>query len=162
MSHATGKVVKAFGNLLQVRFEGNVRQGEIAMVKIGSLSVKGEVIEIANDIAKLQVFEDIVGIALDTPVTFTGHLLEAELGPGLISAIFDGLQNPLEKVADASGLFLQRGVYIPPLDRQKHWDFQPVAKKGDLLERGDTIGTTLESRFQHLIMLPFSMHGKYL
>lgn len=161
MSNATGKVVKAFGNLLHVKFEGNVRQGEIAMVEIGGISVKGEVIEIAGDVAKLQVFEDILGIELDSKVAFTGHLLEAELGPGLISAIFDGLQSPLERVADASGLFLQRGVHLPSLDRQKHWDYQPVAKVGDVLERGDTVGSTMEGRFHHLIMLPFSMRGKH-
>lgn len=159
--HATGEVVKAFGNLLHIRFKGDVRQGEVAMVEVGDVSLKGEVIEIAGDVAKLQVFEDIVGIELYTPVTFTTHLLEAELGPGLISAIFDGLQNPLEKVADASGLFLQRGVYLAPLDRQKHWDYHPVAKVGDTLERGDTLGTTMEGRFHHHIMLPFSMQGKY-
>ncbi|MCB1107212.1 MAG: V-type ATP synthase subunit A [Chlamydiia bacterium] len=161
MSNANGKVVKAFGNLLHVRFEGDVRQGEIAMVQIGSISVKGEVIEIAGDIAKLQVFEDVNGVELETPVEFSGHLLEAELGPGLISAIFDGLQNPLEQVADASGIFLKRGVYLPSLDRNKHWDYQPVAKVGDVLERGDTLGTTMEGRFHHHIMLPFSMRGKY-
>lgn len=158
---ATGEVIKAFGNLLHIRFEGDVRQGEIAMVEIGDLSLKGEVIEIAGDVAKLQVFEDIVGIELFTPVKFTSHLLEAELGPGLISAIFDGLQNPLERVADASGLFLQRGVYIPSLDRQKHWDYHSSAKVGDNLERGDTFGITMEGRFHHKIMLPFSMRGKY-
>ena len=158
---ATGEVIKAFGNLLHVRFKGDVRQGEIAMVEIGDLSLKGEVIEIAGDVAKLQVFEDIVGIELYTPVKFTSHLLEAELGPGLISAIFDGLQNPLERVADASGLFLQRGVYIPSLDRQKHWDYHAAAKVGDVLERGDTLGTTMEGRFHHKVMLPFSMAGKY-
>ncbi len=158
---ATGEVIKAFGNLLHIKFKGDVRQGEIAMVEIGEISLKGEVIEIAGDVAKLQVFEDIVGIELHTPVKFTTHLLEAELGPGLIHAIFDGLQNPLEHVADASGLFLQRGVYLPSLDRQKHWDYQGVAKVGAILERGDTLGTTMEGRFHHQIMLPFSMRGKY-
>ncbi|MCB1084685.1 MAG: V-type ATP synthase subunit A, partial [Chlamydiia bacterium] len=158
---ATGKVVKAFGNLLHVRFEGDVRQGEIAMIEIGDIALKGEVIEIAGNVAKLQIFEDIVGVQLHSPVKFTAHLLEAELGPGLISAIFDGLQNPLERVADASGIFLQRGVYIPSLDRQKHWDYHPVAKVGDTLERGDTLGTTMEGRFNHQIMLPFSMYGSY-
>lgn len=158
---ATGKLIKAFGNLLHIRFEGDVKQGEIGMVEVGDVSLKGEVIEIAGDVAKLQVFEDILGTQLYTPVTFTTHLLEAELGPGLISAIFDGLQNPLEKVADASGLFLERGVYLPALDRQKHWDYHPKAKVGDVLERGDTIGMTMEGRFHHKIMLPFSMRGKY-
>ncbi|MDJ0651659.1 MAG: V-type ATP synthase subunit A [Simkaniaceae bacterium] len=158
---ATGRVIKAFGNLLHVRFTGDVRQGEIALVEMGALSLKGEVIEIAGAIAKVQVFEDIVGIELYTPVKFTSHLLEAELGPGLISAIFDGLQNPLERVANVSGLFLQRGVYIPSLDRQKHWDYHATAKIGDVLERGETLGTTMEGRFRHKIMLPFSMSGTY-
>ena len=149
---ATGKVVRAFGNLLHVKFQGDVRQGEVAMVHVDGVSLKAEIIEIAGDEAKLQVFEDTSGIQLNTPVKFTTHLLEAELGPGLISTIFDGLQNPLERVADASGLFLNRGIYMPSLDRQKHWDYQPVAKEGDILTRGDTIGTTMEGRFHHMIM----------
>ena len=159
---ATGKVVKAFGNLLHVQFKGDVRQGEIAMVEMNDLSLKGEVIEIASDIAKIQVFEDTVGIELFTPVTFTSHLLEAELGPGLIQGIFDGLQNPLEKVADASGLFLQRGTYIPSLDHQKHWDYHPTIAVGDVVEKGDELGFTMEGRFHHKIMLPFSMRGRYI
>lgn len=158
---ATGKVIKAFGNLLHVKFQGNVRQGEMAMVQVEGVSLKAEVIEIAGDVAKLQVFEDVHGVELNTPVRFTTHLLEAELGPGLISSIFDGLQNPLERVADASGLFLQRGVYIPSIDRTKHWDYQPQAKVGDVLQRGETLGVTMEGRFHHKIMIPFSMRGKY-
>jgi len=158
---ATGKVVRAFGNLIQVKFQGNVRQGEVAMIQVEGVSLKAEVIEIAGDIAKLQVFEDVHGVELNTPVRFSTHLLEAELGPGLISSIFDGLQNPLERVADASGLFLQRGVYIPSLDRTKHWDYQPTAKVGDVLIRGEELGTTMEGRFHHKIMVPFSMRGKY-
>lgn len=158
--NVTGKVIKAFGNLLHVKFQGNVRQGELAKVQVEGSSLKGEVIEIAGDIAKLQVFEDVHGIQLNSPVLFESHLLEAELGPGLISSIFDGLQNPLERVADASGLFLQRGVYIPSIDRTKHWDYQPKAKVGDVLEQGDAVGVTMEGRFHHKIMIPFSMRGK--
>ena len=114
---ATGKVVKAFGNLLHVEFQGNIQQGEVAFVRLPDVSLKAEVIEIAGKDAKIQVYEDTRGIELHTPVEFTGHLLEAELGPGLLTSILDGLQNPLEKVADATGLFLTRGVYMPPLDR---------------------------------------------
>jgi V/A-type H+/Na+-transporting ATPase subunit A len=158
---ATGKVVKAFGNLLQVEFEGNIRQGEVAMVHAGNSELKAEVIEIAGNEAKIQVFEDTRGVKLDSPVRFTGYLLEAELGPGLLSSIFDGLQNPLENIAAQSGYFLPRGLYLPVLDRKRHWDFVPVAQVGDKLLRGDTIGTTLEGRFQHRIMLPFSMYGTY-
>jgi V/A-type H+/Na+-transporting ATPase subunit A len=158
---ATGKVVKAFGNLLHVEFDGSIRQGEVAMVKLGALNLKGEVIEIAESEAKVQVFEDTWGIKLGTPVEFNGHLLEAELGPGLLGSILDGLQNPLERVADAIGLFLSRGVYLEPLDRVRHWDFHPVAKVGDIVRRGDELGYTMEGRFHHKIMVPFSHTGEY-
>lgn len=159
-THASGTVVQAFGNLLHVRFDGPIRQGEVARVIIGDESLLAEVIEIAGDIAKIQVFEDTRGVKQHTPVHFTGHLLEAELGPGLLSTIFDGLQNPLEKVADATGVYLERGVYLPPLDREKKWDFTPSAKVGDVLRRGDPLGSVPEGRFQHSIMVPFSHYGK--
>ena len=158
---AKGIVTKAFGNLLFVKFEGSIRQGEVAFVHYEEMALKAEVLEIKEQEVKIQVFEDTKGIKLGTAVKFTSQLLEAELGPGLISTIFDGLQNPLEKVADASGLFLQRGVYLPSLDRTKHWDFHPTAQVGDRLKRGDTLGTVLESRFHHHIMLPFSLRGHY-
>ena len=159
--HALGTTLMAFGNLLQVRFEGNIRQGEVAMVQLETGELKAEVIEIIGNEAKIQVFEDTKNIKLNTPVRFTGELLEAELGPGLLSRIFDGLQNPLEEVAEFAGFFLPRGVYMAPLDRNKHWEFTPIAKIGDILQRGDTIGTTIENRFQHKIMLPFSKFGTY-
>ncbi|MCB1112262.1 MAG: V-type ATP synthase subunit A [Chlamydiales bacterium] len=156
-----GEVINAFGNLLQVKFDGDIRQGEVAMVQIGDVGLKAEVIEIIGDTAKIQVFEDTRGVKLRTPVSFTENLLEAELGPGLLTSIYDGLQNPLEKVADEAGLFLPRGIYINAIDRSKHWDYEPVAKIGETVERGDTLGTTMEGRFHHHIMVPFSMYGKY-
>ncbi|MBI2812199.1 MAG: V-type ATP synthase subunit A [Candidatus Melainabacteria bacterium] len=160
--HATGRVVKAFGNLLHVEFEGDIHQGEISMVRIGgNVSLKAEVIEIVGNVAKIQVFEDTRGVRLNTAVEFSGHLLEAELGPGLLSSIVDGLQNPLEKVADATGLFLHRGVYLPPLDRAKNWDYHPTAKIGDVVKRGDSLGYTMEGRFHHEIMVPFSTFGDF-
>lgn len=158
---AKGKVVKAFGNLLQVEYEGIIRQGEVAMVDLSGVRLKGEVIEIVGNEAKIQVYEDTRGIKLNTPVEFTGDLLEAELGPGLLSSILDGLQNPLEKVAQEAGLFLPRGVYLPPLDRKRTWDYKPIAKVGDELKRGDTLGTTEENRFEHHIMVPFTAYGQY-
>ncbi|MBS4166634.1 MULTISPECIES: V-type ATP synthase subunit A [unclassified Neochlamydia] len=161
ISLSKGKVVKAFGNLLQVEFEGHIRQGEIAMVDVQGVDLKAEVIEIIGNEAKVQVYEDTTGIEYGTSVRFMGDLLEAELGPGLLTSILDGLQNPLENVADVAGFFLSRGVYIPALDRQRHWEYLPVAKIGDVLTRGDTLGTTIEERFKHHIMLPFSHFGKY-
>jgi len=158
---ATGKVVKAFGNLLQIRFDGEIRQGEVAMVHLNGLNLKAEVIEIIGNEAKIQVYEDTSGIELGTPVDFSGYLLEAELGPGLLSTIYDGLQNPLEDLAKEAGLFLPRGMYIEPIDREKHWYYEPKAKVGDQLVRGQTLGTTMENRFHHHIMVPFTLYGKY-
>lgn len=159
---ATGRVVKAFGNLLHIAFQGNIQQGEVAMVRLGETTLlKAEVIEIVGDIAKIQVFEDTRGVRLGTSIEFSGYLLEAELGPGLLTAIFDGLQNPLERVADATGLFLSRGVYIAPLDRKRHWDYNPTAQIGEVLKRGENLGYTMEGRFHHQIMVPFNRFGRY-
>lgn len=160
-THATGRVVKAFGNLLQVKFEGDIRQGEVVMVELEGTHLKAEVIEISNDEAKIQVFEDTQGVKLGTPVAFTGDLLEAELGPGLLTSIFDGMQNPLHGVADAAGVFLPRGLYLPPIDRNRRWDYEPKVKEGEMVQRGDTLGTTMEGRFHHNIMVPFSLYGRY-
>lgn len=156
----TGEVVRAFGNLLQVRFEGNVRQGEVAMVDVGGSLLKAEVIEVVGQEVKIQVFEDTRGVELGSPVKFSHDLLEAELGPGLLESIVDGLQNPLEEVAKVSGYFLPRGVYIPSLNRETKWDYTPCAKVGETLVRGDTLGTVPEGRFTHQVMVPFSFYGK--
>jgi V/A-type H+/Na+-transporting ATPase subunit A len=156
---AKGLVVQAFGNLLHVRFEGSIRQGEVASVQVGDVALLAEVIEIADREAKLQVFEDTRGIKLNTSVQFASHLLEAELGPGLLSGIFDGLENPLESVAQVSGVYLKRGIYLAPLQREKKWEFHPIAKPGDLLRRGDPLGWVMEERFHHQIMVPFSFFG---
>lgn len=155
---STGSVFRAFGNLLQVKFEGNIKQGEVAFVKVGKTELKSEVIEIAGDIAKIQVYEDTREVTVGTEVIFTDGLLEAELGPGLLAQVFDGLQNPLERVAKETGVFLSRGVYMKPLDRSTKWKYTPVAKVGDCLKRGDSMGTTPEGRFTHHIMLPFNLY----
>lgn len=160
MNFATGRVVKAFGNILQVQFEGDVRQGEVAFVEVGHEHLKAEVIEVVGREVKLQVYEDTRGVQFNTPVRFTGDLLEAELGPGLLTSIFDGLQNRLEEVAKKAGYFLSRGIYVEPLDRQKKWDYVPSQTVGAILKRGDYLGTTLEGRFQHAIMVPFSFYGQ--
>lgn len=156
---ARGKVVRAFGNLLYIEYEGVIHQGELANVHIGNVTLKAEVIEITGNHAKIQVFEDTRGIEYGTEVSFVGYLLDAELGPGLLTSIFDGLQNPLEKVASASGLFLTRGIYLQPLDRTKKWDYHPSSKIGDVVSRGDFLGHTMEGRFHHQIMVPFSLLG---
>lgn len=161
LNNKTGKVVKAFGNLLHVKFEGDIRQGEVAMVLLNDLKLKAEVIEVAGDEVKIQVFEDTKEISYGTEVEFSGHLLEAELGPGLLQSIFDGLQNPLEQVAEEAGLFLPRGLYVAPLNRTSLWNYTPIADVGEQVERGNTLGTTQEGRFKHQIMVPFALFGSY-
>jgi len=160
-SEPFGELIKAFGNLLHVRFEGHVFQGEMGLVEVDGFSLKAEVIEIAGDVAKLQVFEEVSGVQFGTKVRFTRRLLEAELGPGLLGSIFDGLQNPLEEVANASGFFLPRGLCLEALNRHKRWDYQPVAQLGSFLRRGELLGVTMEGRFRHKILLPLSWMGKY-
>ncbi len=152
---AKGNVIKAFGNLLHVEFKGNICQGEVCFIKVENMNFSAEVIEINSNVAKVQVFEDTRGIKLNTEVEFLGHLLEAELGPGLLTSIFDGLQNPLEKIAEEAGYFLSRGLYIKPLDRKKTWEFIPKIKVGDNVQRGDSLGEVKEGHFQHQIMVPF-------
>ena len=156
-----GKVVKAFGNLLYATFDGPIRQGEVAMVHLNGIKLKAEVIEIAGNEAKLQVFEDTRDVEFGTTVHFEQQLLEAELGPGLLTSILDGLQNPLEQVANASGFFLPRGLYLSPLDRHRRWDYEPSIKVGQKVQRGDALGSTQEGRFHHYVMVPFSLFGTY-
>lgn len=156
-----GRVVSAFGNLIQVQFQGPARQGGVVLINAASLKLKGEILEIQGQVAKVQVFEDTSGIQLGDRVEFLDELLEVELGPGLLSSIVDGLQNPLEHLAGESGQFLPRGRYLPPLDRQKKWEYRPTAEVGQVLRRGDALGTTREGKFEHVIMLPFSFFGSH-
>jgi V/A-type H+-transporting ATPase subunit A len=107
----------------------------------------------------MQVFEDTTGIRVGDRVEFTGGLLSAELGPGLLTQVFDGLQNPLPALAAQCGFFLKRGTYLPPLSRERKWSFTPLAKPGDSVRAGDTLGSVTEGIFQHRIMVPFHLSG---
>lgn len=160
-THATGRVVAGFGNLLQVAFDEHIRQGEVGYVTVDDLQLKAEVIEINGKLAKVQVFEDTRGIKVNTPVHFQGSLMEAELGPGLLASVYDGLQNPLEKIAETGGVYLPRGLYKRALDKKKMWDFHPTANLGDIVGRGDKLGYVPEMRFHHKIMVPFSHYDTY-
>lgn len=150
-----GYVVEAYGNLLRVHVDGHVRQGEVAYVSVDDTWLKAEIIEVVGDEVKIQVFEETQGISRGALVTFSGHLLEAELGPGLLQGIFDGLQNRLEILADTS-LFLRRGEYVNAICRGTVWAYTQKASVGSVLSRGDVLGTVKEGRFDHKIMVPFS------
>jgi V/A-type H+-transporting ATPase subunit A len=156
-----GKIVGINGNLLTVEFETYVTQNEVAYAISGEERLKCEVIRVRGKRADLQVFEDAVGLQIGYDVEFTDELLSVELGPGLLTMVFDGLQNPLNALAEKSGFFLQRGLYLPALDYEKEWEFTPSAKKGDKVSAGDQIGSVPEGIFEHRIMAPFTLKGQW-
>jgi len=161
MSENIGKIVGVNGNLIQVEFKNPVIQNEVAYACIGELKLKAEVIRIRGNNAELQVFEDTIGIKIGDSVEFTGDLLSVELGPGLLTQVFDGLQNPLPALAEECGFFLQRGKYLKPLPRDTEWDYTPTLKKGATVIAGDTLGTVPEGMFEHRVMVPFNLRGKW-
>jgi V/A-type H+-transporting ATPase subunit A len=156
-----GTVVAVNGNMVSARFDGAVSMNEVGYVKVADKQLKSEVIRIRGEIAQLQVFEITRGIAVGDAVEFTGDMLAVEVGPGLLGQVYDGLQNPLPQLAEAAGYFLERGVYLDPLPTDREWQFTPVAKEGDTVERADTLGTTPEGAFTHRIMVPFNLYGSY-
>lgn len=160
IDEAKGKVIAAQGNLMTVKFEGIIRQNEVVFIKTGGLNLKGEVIEINGDEAKVQVFEPTRGVKYGDEVVFDKNLLSVELGPGLLKSVYDGLQNPLEDVAEESGYFLPRGLYLRPLDKDAKWKFTPIAKVGDTVGAADYLGSVPEGVIEHKIMAPFNMVGK--
>ncbi len=156
-----GSVVGVNGNMLTVRFETSVTQNEVAYAITGDIRLKSEVIRVRGQLADLQVYEDTRGLKIGDAVEFTNELLSIELGPGLLTQVYDGLQNPLGKLAEKSGFFLERGLYMPALDYDREWQFTPSAGKGDKVSAGDKIGSVPEGIFEHLIMLPFGYKGKW-
>lgn len=157
----TGSIAGVNGNMLTVRFDTDVMQNEVAYALIGDSRLKCEVIRVRGNLADLQIFESANGLKVGDKVEFTSALLSVKLGPGLLTQVFDGLQNPLPELAEKSGFFLQRGLYLNPLDDNAEWDFTPIAKVGDKLQAGDHIGSVPEGIFKHYIMLPFSWQGTW-
>ena len=156
MEKVTGYVTGVNGNLVSARFSGSVRKNEVGFVKIGNDRLKGEVIRISGDAVSMQIYEMTNGIQVGDEVELTGELLSVELGPGLLTQVYDGLQNPLPKLAEQCGFFLERGVYLDPIP-DKEWEFTPCVKPGDAVLAGDAVGSVPEGQFTHLIMAPFDL-----
>lgn len=156
MEKVTGYVTGVNGNLVSARFSDSVRKNEVGFVKIGNDRLKGEVIRISGDAVSMQIYEMTNGIQVGDEVELTGELLSVELGPGLLTQVYDGLQNPLPKLAEQCGFFLERGVYLDPIP-DKEWEFTPCVKPGDAVLAGDAVGSVPEGQFTHLIMAPFDL-----
>lgn len=161
MTENKGKVVSINGNLVSVEFDGNVSMNEICYVFVGNTALKSEVIRIKGNIAQVQVYEMTDGIRCGDTVEFTGDMLSADLGPGLLGQIYDGLQNPLPVLAQQAGWFLERGIYADGLNAEKKWEFTPTAQVGDVVRAGEYIGTVPEGPFTHKIFVPFYLLGNY-
>ena len=153
-----GRIVKVSGPLVVA--EGMEDANIYDVVKVSDSKLIGEIIEMRDDKASIQVYEETAGIGPGEPVETTGEPLSVELGPGLIENMFDGIQRPLEKFRAVAGDFLTKGVEVPSLDRDKKWHFYPEAKVGDYLEEGDVLGYVQETEVvKHLIMVPYRVSG---
>lgn len=154
-----GKVYAIVQNLISVKIDAPVMNKEICYV-IGPNGTKlmGEVIKVQDKLVNIQIFENTRGVKIGDVVEFAGHMLEVDLAPGLITKILDGLQNDLEAM---DGVFLQRGTYNTPVDFDAQYEFFPKLKVGDIVSAGDWLGHVKEGVFDHQIMVPFKLEGKF-
>lgn len=156
-----GEIIRVAGPLVVA--SGCLGARMYDMVKIGELGLIGEIIELKEDLAFVQVYEDTTGIGPEEPVFLTGKPLSVELGPGLISSIYDGIQRPLDIIRRQKGDFVTRGVELPSLDRKKKWEFVPQLKKGQEVSPGDFLGKVEETPLvKHGIMVPSDAAGKVM
>lgn len=156
--NTSGKVSGIIANLVIVEVNGPVSQNEICYINHAGVKLMAEVIRIGAKCAYIQVFESTRGLKTGTEVEFTGHMLEATLGPGILSKNFDGLQHDLDKM---QGTFLQKGDYTHALEVDKLWEYKPLAKVGDKVVAGWWLGEVTENWIPHKIMVPFTFSGEF-
>ena len=154
----TAKIIGVKESLVLIGVDENtsLMKNELGYICVGNERLKAEVLRVRRRTADMQVFEDTRGVRVGDRVELTGEMLSAELGPGLLGQVFDGLLNPLHALADKYGFFLPRGVTLPPLDLAKKWLFEPSVVLGDRLSPGGVIGSVPEGQFKHKIMVPFN------
>ena len=170
----TGKIVAVNGNMITVAFDGAVAQNEVGYAVLGDKRLMAEIVRVRGTRCDMQVFDATTDLMVDDTVEFSGELLAAELGPGMLTQVYDGLQNPLAdlakeaaKISKDAAYFLQRGMYLPGLPRDRKWDFHPTAQVGAKVTAGDFLGWVTEVIFDnqtmpgHKIMVPFALRGVY-
>jgi len=153
-----GKTVKIAGPVVVA--DGMTGSRMYDVVRVGKLSLIGEIVELHGDLASIQVYEETVGIAPGEPVVDTEAPLSVELGPGLIESIYDGIQRPLNALYEKEGAFMSRGITVPGLDREKRWLFRPTIENGSKVSGGDIVGEVQESSLvTQKIMVPDGVSG---
>ena len=151
-----GKVKGVIANMVTLSVDGPVAQNEICYILLDGVRLMAEVIKVVGKDVYVQVFESTRGLKVGAEAEFTGHMLEVTLGPGMLSKNYDGLQTDLDKM---DGVFLRRGQYTYPLDKERQWHFKPLAKVGDAVKASDWLGE-VEENYQPLkIMVPFQQEG---
>ncbi len=151
-----GRVIGVISNIVTIEVDGPVAQNEICYITTGGDRLMAEVIKVAGRNAYVQVFESTRGMKVGAEAEFTGHMLEVVLGPGMLSKNYDGLQNDLDKM---EGVFLRRGQYTYPLDKDRKWHFKPLVKPGDKVEASAWLGEVEENHQRLKIMAPIAMQG---
>ncbi|MGM0688568.1 MAG: V-type ATP synthase subunit A [Bacillota bacterium] len=155
LEESVGRIIKVSGPLVVADNMGDARMYD--MVRVSDARLMGEIIELHGNRASIQVYEETGGLGPGEPVYSTGDPLSVELGPGLIEAIFDGVQRPLDTIREKVGDYITRGVEVAPLNREHKWDFVPKVKEGDRVQSGDIIGTVQETTLvEHRIMVPLN------
>lgn len=153
-----GRIIRVSGPLVEAEEMKGARMFDV--VEVSEDRLLGEIIELNEDKASIQVYEETEGIGVGEPVYLTGAPLSVNLGPGLIESIYDGVQRPLDDIKEEVGDFITRGVAVPPLDLEKKWKFEPVVESGEKLKPGDIIGKIQETSIvEHRIMVPHGMEG---
>ena len=154
----TGRIIKVAGPVVVAKAMAGARMYDV--VRVGAQSLIGEIVELNEDTASIQVYEETSGIGPGEPVINTAAPLSVELGPGLIESIYDGIQRPLDLLYSAEGEFMSRGSTFPGLNREKKWHFKPTVANGTKLAYGDILGEVQETiLLAHRIMVPFGVQG---
>jgi len=155
------KIIKVSGPLVVASGCAGAKMYDVA--RVSDKKLIGEIIELKNDLAYIQVYEETAGIGPDEPVYLTNEPLSVELGPGLIGSIYDGIQRPLNVIRDISGDFISRGVDVPALDYNKRWQFSPQVKEGEEVVSGDILGVVEETALiRHKVMVPPGISGRII
>ena len=154
-----GKIIRVSGPVVTSQGLEDAKMFDV--VRVGELGLVGEVIRLQGDTATIQIYEDTTGVRPGDKVVNTGQALSVELGPGLLTSIYDGIQRPLNVLREQSGDFISRGLVIPALDEKKIWEFVPSKKKGDAVAQGEIVGSVQETALvSHKIMIPPGVTGE--